>query len=242
MENIEQNELNQEEVVVYDTETTDLPDWKNKSDGENQPHLVSLTAIRCNKETGEEIQRISLIVASEGWESTEKAFERHRITKEYSQKVGLPEAFIVQTFLDLCRGCSTVAQNWYFDYRMIRIQLKRYGFSQDVIDGWKDKTHECTMKMAKPIMELPPFNKRWGWKNPNLTEAYKYFTGKDLGEEAHNSRFDAEACREIYFAIRKLEKKSVVDAEFDDLKTETANFKHDPLPDPDLETDDGIEF
>jgi len=41
---------------------------------------------------------------------------------------------------------------------------------------------------------------RTNFKNPNLGEAYKFFTGKDL-EGAHNAMVDVKACIEVYFGI-----------------------------------------
>ena len=192
-------------ITFYDTETTGLPNWKIPSDDESQPHLVSLTAIQCNADTEEIIQRVDLIVKSEGWEREEKAFEAHQITKEYSIEVGVQEITAVTALLELCLGSVRVAHNRTFDQRIIRIALKRYidHFGYELLDNWAEKDdHECTMLAAKPIMELPPYG-RWGWKNPKLEEAYKFFCGKELGENAHSSIFDTQACMEIYFAMKK---------------------------------------
>lgn len=181
-------------ITFYDTETTDLPDWKTPSGGENQPHLVSLTAIQCNHDTEEIIQRIDLIIKSEGWESKEKAFEAHGITKEYSIEVGMPEQHAVQNLLFLCRDSIRVAHNRTFDQRIIRIALKRY-FSEDAIEKWANKDdHLCTMLSGKDAMQ----QSKW----PNLTEAYRHFCGKEL-VNAHSSSADTEACMEIYFAMKK---------------------------------------
>jgi DNA polymerase-3 subunit epsilon len=191
-------------ITFYDTETTGLPEWKIPSGDEKQPHLVSLTAIQCDADTEKIIQRIDLIVKSEGWESQEKAFDAHGITKEHSIEVGLPEPLATRMLLELCRDSIRVSHNRTFDQRMIRIALKRY-FDDIAIDQWAEKEdHKCTMLMAKPIMELPPYG-RYGWKNPNLAEAYKFFTGKEL-QNAHSSSADTEACMEIYFAMQKYEK------------------------------------
>jgi DNA polymerase-3 subunit epsilon len=183
-------------ITFYDTETTDLPDWKTPSGGENQPHLVSLTAIQCNEDTEEIIQRIDLIIKSEGWESKEKAFEAHGITKEYSIEVGVAETLAVNLLLGLCRDSIRVAHNRTFDQRIIRIALKRYGYSEEEIELWaeKEKTHLCTMLSGKDAME----QSKW----PTLTESYKYFCNKEL-VNAHSSSADTEACMEIYFAMKR---------------------------------------
>ena len=40
-------------------------------------------------------------------------------------------------------------------------------------------------------------------KTPNLGEAYRHFTGRDL-ENAHSAMADVQACRDVYFAIQDM--------------------------------------
>ncbi len=202
-------------VTFYDTETTGLPEWKNPSGDEKQPHLVQLTAIQCNEDTEEILQRIDLVIKSEGWESHEKALEVHGITKEFSIEVGINEVDAVFMLLRLCENSTRVSHNRTFDQRIIRIALKRY-CGQETIDKWAGKDdHKCSMLMAKPIMELKPKGK-FGYKNPNLAEALKHFTGETL-ENAHSSIADTEACMKIYFAMKRLEAQKKQDLIDNDL-------------------------
>lgn len=188
-------------ITFYDTETTDLPDWKKPSDGKNQPHLVQLSAIQCNEETEEILQRIDLIIRPDDWEIPKKVVDIHGISKEKALDVGISEQLAVKMLFDLCHGAIRVSHNRTFDQRIIRIALKRYS-TESMIKEWAEKeNHKCTMLSAKPIMELPPRGK-YGWKNPKLSEAYKFFTGNEL-ENAHSSIADTEACMEIYFAMKK---------------------------------------
>jgi DNA polymerase-3 subunit epsilon len=181
-------------ITFYDTETTDMPNWKIPSGDESQPHLVSLCAIQCNEETEEIIQRVDLIIKSEGWESKPEAFETHGITKEFSIEVGVSESSAVAFLLDLCSESIRVSHNRTFDQRIIRIALKRY-FDQQSIDQWASKDdHLCTMLSGKDAMGV----KKW----PSLSESYKYFTGEDL-KGGHNATIDAKACMKIYFAMKK---------------------------------------
>lgn len=194
-----------EKITFYDTETTGLPDWKTPSGGENQPHLVQLTAIQCDAETEEILQRIDLIIRPDGWEIPQVVVDIHGITTEKAMDCGIPEPLVVRTLTELCRDSLRVAHNRTFDQRIIRIALKRY-FDDGLIEQWAEKDdHKCTMLMSKPIMEMKPKGK-WGWKNPKLVEAYKFFTGKDLGDKAHSSIFDTQACMEVYFAMLKYKK------------------------------------
>lgn len=198
-----------QKATIYDTETTNFPNWKVPSGDKSQPHLVSLAALQCNAETGNIIQSIDLIIKPEGWESSEGAFNVHGITKEYSMDVGISEQLAIEMLIDLCSNSIRVAHNKKFDQRIIRIGLKRY-LSEQIQEKWAEKeSHKCTMQMAKPIMKLPMVG-RGGLKNPNLAEAYKYFTGKEL-KNAHSAMVDTKACKEIYFAMMELEKNNIED-------------------------------
>lgn len=188
-------------ITFYDTETTGLPEWKIPSGDEKQPHLVSLTAIQCNADTEEILQRIDLIVRPNGWEIPQEVVKIHGITTEKALILGVYEPAAVGMLLELCRGSIRVAHNRTFDQRIIRIALKRYQ-NNETVDLWAEKEdHKCTMQMSKPIMKLP-MNGRGGYKNPNLAEAYKHFTGKEL-KNAHSSSADTQACMEIYFAMTR---------------------------------------
>jgi DNA polymerase-3 subunit epsilon len=188
-------------VTFYDTETTGLPSWKEPSGGENQPHLVQLSAIQCDFDSREILQRLDLIIKPNGWTIPEEVTEIHGITTEKAMDCGVDEYSVLRLMLEICRGSERCAHNRTFDQRIIRIGLKRYGFADEDIDRWAEKEdHHCTMLKAKPIMELPPRGK-WGWKNPKLEEAYKFFCGRELGDKAHSSIFDTEACMDVYWAM-----------------------------------------
>lgn len=188
-------------MLFYDTETTGLPDWKVPSDSEHQPHLVQLGAILADADTQRVISSLDLIVKPDGWEMPQEVTDIHGITTEYAQAVGVDESLAVSLLLDIWKGCLRVAHNRTFDQRIIRIATKRY-CSEEAIDEWADKdSHDCTMLMAKPIMQLLPKG-RYGFKSPKLGEAYTHFTGKPL-ENAHSAMADARACMAVYWALQQ---------------------------------------
>ncbi|KZZ72440.1 DNA polymerase III subunit epsilon [Oleiphilus sp. HI0130] len=187
-------------VLFYDTETTGLPIWKERSSDPAQPHLVQLGAILCDADTKEVLQAIDLIIKPDGWEIPEEVAEIHGITTEKALSVGVSEKQAVDIFLQMRGDALRVAHNKTFDQRLIRIALSRYDFSDQVRDVWAEKEdHLCTMLMSKPVLQLEPRG-RFGWKPPKLEEAYKHFTGKEL-KNAHTAMADARACMDIYFAM-----------------------------------------
>jgi len=189
-------------VCAYDTETTGLPDWKNPSDSHHQPHLVQLAAILADEDTGKVISTLDLIIQPDGWDIPQEVADIHGITNEIANEVGVNEMMAVALFLQMVGSAKRLAHNRTFDQRIIRIATKRY-FPENVQEKWAEKeNHDCTMIMAKPIMQMEPKG-RYGYKSPKLSEAYQHFMGKEL-QDAHSAIADARACLDIYFAMKGL--------------------------------------
>lgn len=186
-------------VLIFDTETTGLPQFKEPSEGVNQPHIVQLAALLVDVDTRKIIQSMDVIVKPDGWEIPAEVAEIHGITTEYALQVGIPEKQAVEMFLALWAGRLRVAHNTTFDNRIIRIATKRF-CTEDVIESWHDGEYQCTGLLTKPIMQMLPKNK-YGFKMPKLSEAYKHFFGVEL-ENAHSAMADAKACMDVYFAVQ----------------------------------------
>lgn len=182
-------------IVSYDTETTGLPNWKTPSGGEDQPHMVQIGAVKCNAETGETVDEMTVIIKPNGWVIPEETIEVHGITNEYALEHGIDEKLAIQMLIDFIGNDERVAFNKTFDQRIVRIGLKRF-FDEEAQEKWAIKEdHYCSMQMARKVI---------GGKNPKLTEAYKHFIGEDF-EGAHDALADAKASAAVYFAIKKLE-------------------------------------
>lgn len=178
-------------IVVLDAETTGIPDWKMPSESEHQPHLVQLAAHLVHVESRKVVQTIDLIIKPEGWVITQETIDIHGITNEHAMEVGIPEKQALEILLALCAGRKRVAFNTTYDNRIIRIATKRY-CSEEVINAWHEGEYECAMIASRKIM---------GGKQPNLAEAYKHFTGKEI-QNAHSAIGDVNACMEVYFAVQ----------------------------------------
>ena len=191
--------------LFYDTETTGLPDFKAPSESAHQPHIVQLAALLVDMDTRETIQSMDVIIRPDGWTIPDEVAAVHGITTQHAEAVGIPERLAVEMFMELWCGRTRIAHNQQFDARIVRIALMRYR-SEEAADIWKSGSAECTAILATPICQIPPtakmvkagFNK---FKTPNLGEAYRHFTGKEL-ENAHSAMADVLACRDVYFAIK----------------------------------------
>lgn len=201
-------------ALVYDSETTGMPDWNKPSDGPQQPHLAQLAAHQVDLDTRKIIQTLDVIIKPEGWEIPDDVAAVHGITTEHALDVGVREKQAVELFLDMWSPeRDRIGHNESFDARILRIALKRYFPNEDngadpidLADLWKGAPAKCTARLSTAIVGLPPTEKmvaagRNHPKTPNLAEAYEYFMGKPL-ENAHQAIVDVNACLDVYFAIQ----------------------------------------
>jgi DNA polymerase-3 subunit epsilon len=193
-------------AIFYDSETQSLPLWNEPSEHPSQPHIVQLAACLVDLETRKTISSLDVIVRPTNWIIPPDVEKIHGISTSYAHEVGIPEPTAVDAFLEIWRGRLRIAHNESFDARILRIALKRHAINAGAPDAWKDSPAHCTQNLANPIMKLPPTERmlatgRMHNKAPNLGEAYKHFTGKDL-VGAHNAMTDVQACMAVYFAIQ----------------------------------------
>jgi DNA polymerase III subunit epsilon len=195
-------------ALFYDTETTGLPLFKEPSEDPRQPHIAQLGACLVDIDSREIIASIDVICRPDGWTIPDEVARIHGITTEHAQLVGIPESLAVEMLLEMTKAADfRVAHNESFDARIVRIACKRF-FSPESADEWKEGAAQCTARAATPIMKIPPTDKmsRAGFtkfKTPNLGEAVKHFTGKDLAG-AHQAMADVQGCMAVWFALQDL--------------------------------------
>jgi DNA polymerase-3 subunit epsilon len=208
-------------AFIFDTETNGLPVWHKPSEDPCQPRITQLAAELCDDDTGETLAAINFIIKPDGWTIPEELQEMTGITHEKAERFGVPMDVALPIFLELWERCDLrVAHNEGFDMRMVRIEIMRhpeylglYRHNEEArptpySDVWKAGAVFCTQANSINILNLPPTPKmlaagRTHAKSPNLSEAYRHFTGKDL-EGAHNAANDIMACKAVYFGIKAL--------------------------------------
>ena len=195
--------------LIYDTETTGLPDLNKSSDDPCQPRITQLCAELIEDETGEVLAGLHTLINPDGWVIPPDLEKLTGITTEKAASVGLPMTLGLPAFLAMWgRSDHRVAHNESFDMRMIRIELFRNpAYGEQFADKWKSSKAFCTQTQSQKILNLPPTARmiasgRRGPKRPNLGEAYRHFTGNEL-LNAHNATVDVMACKTVYFALKK---------------------------------------
>lgn len=187
---------------VFDTETTDLLDFKKDLMHESQPRICQLASALVDPETREIVEEQNVLIKPDGWIIQPGAQETHGITLEQCEADGIPMIAALEQFNAMkSRAVRRVAFNINYDKRMMAREAQLYGVPHDSegLDTF------CAMTAAKPICALPPTERMLkygftGHKTPNLGEAYRHFFGCDF-ENAHDAMADVRATIAVYFAI-----------------------------------------
>ncbi|OWQ92000.1 hypothetical protein CDN99_06475 [Roseateles aquatilis] len=193
-------------IIFFDTETTGLPDFKAPSEAPHQPHLTQIGAILVDEDTREELETLDVLVKPDGWEIGEEAAALTGITTERALAEGIPEAEAVDRFMAMhAKAAGRIAFNEAFDCRILRIALMRYRDPEQA-DAWKTAPALCAATASTSICKLPPTAKmiavrRHHPKTPKLSEAYEFFTGRQL-VGAHSAIVDVRALMAVWWAIQ----------------------------------------
>jgi len=175
-------------IIVFDTETTDLPKERNVSVSvstlDNWGHIVQLSWVFLDTDIVHPQKQIPprdyIIKTTEGIESAEKALECHHITREIMNSRGIDIKDALKEFcLEASKADYVVAHNLQFDKTMILVECMR----NNMFDAYPfSKTQQidyCTMLYGCDICKLPfsnggkkPWGSRSSYKSPKLSELY----------------------------------------------------------------------
>jgi len=195
-------------ILIFDTETTGLPLFKERSADPRQPHCVQLAHQLVSADGRLFIDARSFIIDNKV-ESSEEALKVHGITKADAARHGIAPASAFAIYINALKKCDVVVgHNVQFDLRIMRVFAERMK-SRTMLDmALQGKKVICTMRYAKPLVKAPLSEKQrarnmTGFKNPKLEEAYKFFFNEDM-EDAHDALADVIACRRIFFHMVSL--------------------------------------
>lgn len=191
--------------LFFDTETTDMYDFKAPPSAEHQPYMVQFAALLCDKD-GNEHGCWSMLIWNRGKTVSEQAAKVHGITQERIEQFGVLsyEFPFHQIFID--NGAEYeprrfIGHNVQFDLNILHAHLIRNPHTTEphkIMNAIKARSY-CTMHNSTNICKIPSSR---GHKWPKLSEAYKFFTGKDI-EGAHDALVDVRACKEVFFALKE---------------------------------------
>ena len=182
-------------LLFYDTETSGMPHWSMPSDDPVQPHIVQLAAALVGEKSRKTYQVINLTSKPSGWVIDPNTTRIHGIDNFMAQDVGVSEKAVISCFcLMVDRADIHIAHNNNFDYRIIRIAIKRFIEPQapGSCDEWKAMDKYCTMNNSQKKIN-----------QKSLANCYQFFTNKPL-QGAHNAMIDVKACMRVYFGLQDL--------------------------------------
>jgi DNA polymerase-3 subunit epsilon len=205
-------------ALIFDTETTGLPNYKLPITHPSQPFIVQLAAMLADDE-GHPLAEFSYLVRSDmtyRYTIGAEAAAVHGITQEATDKYGISITAALQLFRDLySKADIVVAHNIDFDLRMLR----RYGDGPEVKATWfADKPEFDTKAASTELCKLPLTDKQlaaqarnpgWsppgGWpkyKDPHLYEVYEFLFNETF-DGAHDAMVDVRACMRVFYELKK---------------------------------------
>jgi exonuclease I len=185
--------------LVFDTETTDLLNFKLAADDPAQARIVQLACMLLDADLrpvpGGEVCHI---IKPDGWVIQPGAARAHGISIERCHDEGVPIVQAIEEFDDLAAQAETlVAYNIKFDAKLVRGERRRLGRE----DRFGEKREFCAMWGCNPIYRN--IMKRDGGKGklPKLTEAHAALCGSEMSD-AHDAMGDVIATVNLLRALR----------------------------------------
>ena len=195
-------------VLVFDTETTGLPDGRpGLYELKRWPHIVQLSYVLYDTVKNKIlISNDHIIRVAPSVPISPKSIEMHGITRERSEREGID----IRDALDLFQVCATaadavVAHNLAFDKKMIMVENIRAGFKNARGNPLKlfpkddpaSTRYCCTMKENVDFCQIRAvsYTGEEYYKYPRLNELYyKLFNCHPAASQLHNSMVDVLLC------------------------------------------------
>ncbi len=187
-------------ALGFDTETSDLYNFKEEPGHPSQPGIVQLAAALYDN--GKFISGFSFLVKPGVGYTTiaPKALETHKITPEYSQKNGLHLKSVMGAFHALVDRADVVfCHNYGFDSKMV----KRSNFILQLENILELKRNLCTMTHPAVVdwCQLPgKYPGKYKW--PKLSELHDKLFSVQF-EDAHDAWWDLQATAKCFFELHK---------------------------------------
>lgn len=190
--------------LFWDTETTDYWEFKKSVVDPEQPMVAQIAAV-LESDSGRTVAAVSAIIAQHMWpcdDDIKRCRPRVRISKRCTDVHGITDEMVdmygqsPQLVVDQLR-------------RMVQAATEHVGHNVEFDVGVMDNTCRvlhvpkfawpkkfCTMKESTSIVN----GDRGKW--PKLSEAYTFFTGRELSG-AHDALVDVYGCRSVFRSIQK---------------------------------------
>ena len=197
-------------VLVFDTETTGLPQKNEKGfnpsiyETSSWPYIVQLSYILYDNDKNKILVKHDHIIKIPPFVTiSEKSIEIHKITKERSQKEGI-DIFDALELFNICviQADIIIAHNLSFDKQMILVECIRNRISGP-FKMKNQNQYYCTMKNSVDICkirEISKINNKPYFKYPKLNELHNHLFGHEVNN-THNALVDIIICLRCFIKI-----------------------------------------
>jgi len=198
------------QILFFDTETTNLPQFKKPNHDPSQPKILQLGAILAD-ESGEVVEEFSTLVQIGDSPINPYALAAHGISAKKANEEGISPLAAFIKFHELASSCDALAcHNFNFDIKLIQItsaQVAPFFVESDAADLMMSDIEElpyyCTMASTISYCNLPFPSGRKGKKFPKLEELHRILFEENF-EGAHDAMADVRATMRCYFELKKL--------------------------------------
>lgn len=193
-------------ILVFDTETTGLPEGRNPSilETEKWPYIVQLSYIYYDSDINKILNECDMLINIPSHINiTEGSTKIHGITKNDTINKGVNIRVALNRFNICLKDCDiAVAHNISFDKRLIMVESIRNKMSQYFTKGNQKKPEYCTMKNSVDICKIIKINNnnQTYYKYPKLIELYTHLFDSNPSN-LHNAFVDILLCLRCYCKI-----------------------------------------
>jgi DNA polymerase III epsilon subunit-like protein len=193
--------------LFFDLETTGLPERRVSTYGSyfpprefahyNECRVVTIAWIIYQDE--QKLKESYYIVYPDGFVSSQRALEVHKITDEIAREKGIPLLQILKEFeSDLVTCDQILSYNLEFDFNVLLAECWRYKV-RTLIKRMKACDNCCIMIKSKTeIGIIGGVNKRYY----KLEEVYRHLFGNKEFQTSHNALDDTRRCIDVFFKLQ----------------------------------------
>jgi DNA polymerase III epsilon subunit-like protein len=187
-------------VLIFDTETSGLPEGKNPSIYETQkwPHIIQLSYIIYDSETNEIVTlEDDYISIGDNVVINQESEKVHNISRELLSVKGIPIEHALEKFNRFSEMSDVlVGHNVSFDKRMVMVEGIRNKIRMNIHDTY------CTMKNSVELCKIQRFwpNGDMYFKYPTLSELHDELF-KKIPKNTHNALIDILICMRCFVKI-----------------------------------------
>jgi DNA polymerase III epsilon subunit-like protein len=196
-------------VLVFDTETTGLPEDNQASfyDSAKWPHVIQLSYIMYDTETKEILDYCDRIVKLDNTVYiSPESISVHKITRERSESEGIPITQVLKDFVNsITLADIIVGHNIIFDKRIITVELYRHNMNNCFYKNRLAIPEYCTMKRTTELCAIKKLNKKTGEiynKYPTLSELHNVLFDS-VPKGTHNAIADVMICLRCYIQLNE---------------------------------------